>query len=166
VLLLASFPFTAWAQSTDPNTATQLSIPAEFPLRIKLMHTIPLKTGKQFHGKLAEPVYGPNRLLLPAGTAAEGVISATPATDRSTRINAKLDGDFTPLRVPVIHVIQLVLSTGFVLPVNAVGSMRNAETISLAAHPPSTSLAGRIEAMAHAQIQQVREMIRNPHKRD
>jgi hypothetical protein len=113
-----------------------------------------------------EPVYGPDRLLLPAGVTAEGVISATPATDRSTRVNAKLDGDFTPLRVPVIHVTQLVLPSGAALPVDAVGGMRNAETISLAAHPRPTSLAGRIKAMAHAQLQQVHDLIHNPHKGD
>ena len=113
-----------------------------------------------------EPVYGPDRLLLPAGVKAEGVISATPAAERSTRVNAKLDGDFTPLRVPVIRVTQLVLPSGTALPVDAVGGMRNAETISLAAHPRPTSLAGRIKAMAHAQIQQVHELIHNPHKGD
>jgi hypothetical protein len=113
-----------------------------------------------------EPVYGPDRLLLPAGITVEGVISATPAAERSTRVNAKLDGDFTPLRVPVIHVTQLVLPSGSALPVDAVGGMRNAETISLARHPRPVSLAGRIKAMAHAQIQQVRDMIHNPHKGD
>lgn len=166
-LLFGSLAGSAWAQSTpDPNPTPQLSIPAEVPLRVELTNTIPLKAGKPFRGKLIEPVYGPDRLLLPAGVSAEGVISATPATDRSTRVNAKLDGDFTPLRVPVIHVTQLVLPSGTALPVDAVGGMRNAETISLAAHPRPTSLAGRIKAMAHAQLQQVHDLIHNPHKGD
>ncbi len=108
----------------------------------------------------------PTACCFPAGVTAEGVISATPAAERSTRINAKLDGDFTPLRVPVIHVTQLVLPSGTALSVDAVGGMRNAETISLAAHPRPTSLAGRIKAMAHAQLQQVHDLIHNPHKGD
>jgi len=74
-------------------------------------------------------------LLLPAGSTAEGVVSSTPAADRGTRVNAKLDGDFTPLRVPVIRVTQLVLPSGAALPVDAVGGMRNAATISFARHP-------------------------------
>jgi hypothetical protein len=167
VLFLLSLACSGWTQPVpDPKPAAQLSIPPEVPLRIELTKTIALKTGKPFRGRLMEPVYGPDRLLLPAGVVAEGVISATPAAERSARVNAKLDGDFTPLRVPVIHVTQLVLPSGSVLPVDAVGGMRNAETISLAAHPRSTSLAGRIKAMAHAQIQQVHEMIHNPHKGD
>jgi hypothetical protein len=163
-LLLAC---SAWPQ-TNPSSAPAppLSIPAEIPLRIQVTHTVPLKTGKQWRGQLTEPVYGPNRLLLPAGTTAEGVISATPPADRGTRVNAKLDGDFTPLHVPVIRVTQIVLPSGLALPVDAVGGMRNAETISLAAHPHPTSLGGRIKAVLHAQVQQVHDMIHNPHKGD
>lgn len=167
LLLLASLAGSACARSVpDPNSALQLSIPAEVPLRIELTNTIPLKIGTQFRGRLMEPVYGPDRLLLPKGLAAEGIISATPAAERSTRVNAKLDGDFTPLRVPIIHVTQLVLPSGSMLPVDALGGMRNAQTISLGTHPRPTSLAGRIKAMAHAQLQQVHDMIHNPHKGD
>ncbi len=117
----------------DPDAIPSLSIPAEVPLRLEITHTITLKTGEPFRGRLTEPVYGPNRLLLPAGTTADGVISATPAADRGTRVNAKLDGDFTPLRLPVIRVTQLLMPSGERLPVDAVGGMRNAATISLAA---------------------------------
>ncbi|HEY1964798.1 MAG TPA: hypothetical protein VGG59_07700 [Acidobacteriaceae bacterium] len=176
VLFVAvSLSSSGWAQvhaatrSTvaDPDAIPSLSIPAEVPLRLEITHTITLKTGELFQGRLTEPVYGPNRLLLPAGTAADGVISATPAADRGTRVNAKLDGDFTPLRVPVIRVTQLVLSpSGAVLPVDAVGGMRNAATITLGAHRPPSSIKSRVKAMIHQQIQQVRDMIHNPHKGD
>ena len=165
--MLLALAGSACAQTgTPPDPAPALSIPAEVPLRIQVTHTTALKTGNPWRGRLIEPVYGPNRLLLPAGATAKGIISATPAADRSTRVNAKLNGDFTPLHVPVIRVTQLVLSSGLALHVDAVGGMRNTETISLAAHPRSTSLAGRIKAMLHAQIQQVRDMIHNPHKGD
>lgn len=165
--MLLALASSALAQvNASPDPAASLSIPAEIPLRIEVTHTTALKTGKPWRGRLIEPVYGPDRLLLPAGATAVGIISATPAADRSTRINAKLDGDFTPLHVPVIRVTQLVLPSGVALPVDAVGGMRNAETISLAAHPRPTSLGGRIKAMLHAQVQQVRDMIHNPHKGD
>jgi hypothetical protein len=165
--MLLALAFSAWPQSNTPReSAPPLSIPAEIPLRIQVTHTVALKTGKPWHGQLIEPVYGPNRLLLPAGVTAEGIISATPAADRSTRVSAKLNGDFTPLHVPVIRVTQLVLPSGLTLPVDAVGGMRNAETISLAAHPRPTSLGGRIKAVLHAQVQQVHDMIHNPHKSD
>ena len=71
-----------------------------------------------------------------------------------------------PLRVPVIRVTQLVLSSGAALPVDAVGSMRDVATISLAAHPPPSSISGRAKAMIHQQIQQARDLVHNPHKGD
>ena len=98
--------------AADPDALPSLSIPADVPLRIEITHTITLKTGEPFRGRLTEPVYGPNRLLLPAGTTADGVISATPAADRGTRVNAKLDGDFTPIRLPIIRVTQLLMPSG------------------------------------------------------
>jgi hypothetical protein len=159
----------AWAQPSQPlppDPATRLVIPANIPLRVKVTRTVTLKTGTPFRGQLIEPVYGPDRLLLPAGTTAEGAVSATPAADRSTRVNAKLDGDFTPLRTPVIRVTQLVLASGTTVPVDAVGGMRNATTISLAAHPPPSSIAGRVKALIHAQIQSVRDTLHDPHKGD
>jgi hypothetical protein len=168
-LLVAGLSSTLWAQPATqppPDPIASLSIPAEVPLRIAILRTITLKAGTPFRARLTEPVYGPDRLLLPAGTTAEGLISATPAADRSTRVNAKLDGDFTPLRVPVVRVTQLVLPSGDALAVDAVGQMRNAATISLAAHPPPSSLGGRIKAMLHAQIQQAHGMIHDPHRGD
>jgi hypothetical protein len=163
-----------WAQihaaprstAADPDAIPSLSIPAEVPLRLEITHTITLKTGEPFRGRLTEPVYGPNRLLLPAGTTADGVISATPAADRGTRVNAKLDGDFTPLRLPIIRVTQLLMPSGERLSVDAVGGMRNAATISLGAHRPPSSITARVKAMIHQQIQQARDMIHNPHKGD
>lgn len=167
VLLLAALSCSGWTQSTPAfDSAAAISVPSNVPLRIEVVQTIPLKVGKSWHGRLMESVYGPDRLLLPTGTTAEGILSATPAADRSTRVNAKFDGDFTPLRVPVIRVTQLLLPSGTALSVDAVGGMRNAEAISLAAHPRPASIAGRIKATFHAQVQQVRDTIHNPHRGD
>jgi hypothetical protein len=166
IVLITAFVCGASAQPSPPALAARLAIPANIPLRVKVTQTVRLKTGTPFRGQLIEPVYGPDRLLLAAGTTAEGIVSDTPAADRSTRVNAKLDGDFTPLRTPVIRVTHLVLASGATLPVDAVGGMRNAATISLAAHPPPSSIAGRVKAMIHAQIQSVRDTLHDPHRGD
>ena len=162
-------PQTPPPQTPSPSASDPIAfigIPAKIPLRVKVNQTVSLKPGTPFRGQLIEPVYGPDRLLLPAGTAAEGIVSATPAADRSTRVNAKLDGDFTPLRVPVIRVTQLLLASGVALPVDAVGGMRNAATISLAAHPPPSSMVGRVKAMIHAKVQGMRDTAHDPHRGD
>jgi hypothetical protein len=149
-----------------PDPSASLAVPANVPLRIEVTRTINLKTGTPFRGRLIEPVYGPNRLLLPTGTVAEGIVSATPAADRSTRVNAKLDGDFTPLHLPVIRVTELVLPSGRVLPADAVGGMRNAATISFAHHPQKNSIVARVKGMLHQKIQQVHDTAHDQHKGD
>jgi hypothetical protein len=169
VLLAACLSSGARAQvqpTPQPDPAPSLAVPTDVPLRIEVTRTLTLKTGTPFHGRLIEPVYGPDRLLLPAGTTAEGVVSATPAADRSTRVNAKLDGDFTPLRVPVLRVTELVLPSGRVLPADAVGGMRNAATISFARHPQKNSIVARVKGMLHDKIQQVHDTAHDQHKGD
>lgn len=166
VLLAASVSSGARAQAPPPDPPASLAVPAEVPLRIEVTRTLTLKTGMPFRGRLIEPVYGPDRLLLPTGTTAEGVVFATPPADRSTRVNAKLDGDFTPLRVPVIRVTELTLPSGRVLPADAVGGMRNAATISFARHPQKNSIVARVKGMIHEKIQQAHDTAHDQHKGD
>ncbi len=174
VLLLAlgaarsacALPVAVQSNPAGESDATTLVVAAGVPLRVEVTQTVALQRGQSFHGKLIEPIYGPDRLLLPAGIQLQGIVAATPDADRSTRVNAKLDGDFTPLRVPVVRVTQLVLVSGAVVPLVAVGGMRDAATISLVQRPPKTSIAGKIKSMIHTQIQQVRDTVHDPHKGD
>lgn len=146
------------------------TLPVHLPLRISTTETVPLHVGHAFHGQLLEPVYGPDRLLLPEGTQVTGVIAATPAADRATRINAKLDGDFTPLRDPVLRVTELRLPSGVTLQVQAEGGLRNAAVISLARPQGSESLWRRTRSLMQGQVKQARESVESarqePHKSD
>ncbi len=142
VVLLAMLPGAVHARAQDG-----LRIPAQTPLRIKVSHTIPLHPGVPFAGTLLAPIYGPDRMLLPAGLLARGVVDRTPAADRTTRVWARLDGDFTPLKEPVIRVTQVVLPSGAVLPLNATGNMRNTALITLARHGENGSLVSRAKRL-------------------
>src|ERR1700712_1298239 len=80
MLFFAPLSSSAWAQvraavaasaPPDPDPASSLSIPAEVPLRLEITKTLTLQTGRAFRGKLTEPIYGPNRLPLPARTTTE-----------------------------------------------------------------------------------------------
>lgn len=155
----------ATPQESAATVADPLTIPAEVPLRVEATQTVRLKPGQVFQGKLVEPVYGPDRLLLPVDSVVHGVVAATPAADRSMRVYAKLDGDFTPLRVPVIRVTEVVLPSGVAVPVIAEGGMRNT-VLTLAKQPQKTSILGQIKAKIHEQVQQVRDARHDPHKGD
>ncbi len=152
-LLLLGGAFPVLAQDTA------LVVPSHTPLRVQVTRTVALKIGEPFEGKLLEPVYGPDRLLLPAGLVARGVVDATPSIDHSTRIKARLDGDFTPLREPVIRVTQLVLPSGAIIAISAAGGMRNAASISLARHAEKTSLAGQLKQSIRSQVKQAHDTV-------
>jgi hypothetical protein len=158
------------AAYTPLHDLNPLILGAKVPLRVTATQTIPLRKGQPFYGRLAEPVYGPDRLLLPEGTTAEGVIAETPLAARSERVNAKLDGDFTPLREPTIRVTQLTLPSGAVVHLDAEGGIRNATTISLGRPAEKTSLWKRMKDLARGRVQQARDTVRDtkqePHKGD
>jgi hypothetical protein len=158
------------AAYTPVRDLNPLILPPKVPLRVTATQTIPLRKGQPFYGRLAEPVYGPDRLLLPEGTTAEGVIAGTPSLPRGERINAKLDGDFTPLREPTIRVTQLTLPSGAVVHLDAEGGIRNATTISLGRPAENTSLWKRMKDLARGRVKQARDTVRDtrqePHKGD
>lgn len=158
------------AAYTPVRDLNPLILPPKIPLRVTATQTITLRKGQAFYGQLAEPVYGPDRLLLPEGTKAEGVIAETPPAARSERVNAKLDGDFTPLREPRIRVTQLTLPSGAIVHLDAEGGVRNAATISLGRRPDKTSVWKRMKDLARGRIKQARDTVRDtrqePHKGD
>lgn len=164
VLLLA--PVLCFCLPLAGQQGTAFTVPTDVPLRVESTRTIPLRAGQPFEGKLTEPVYGADRLLIPAGVVAHGIVSASPAADRHTRMNARLDGDFTPLREPVVRITELLLPSGAVLPVSAEGSMRNAGTISLAQHPERKSMVARLKQQVREQVQQVRDIRHEPRVHD
>lgn len=146
-------------QSHALAQAAPLVIGSQTPLRVQVTRTVPLKAGARVEAKLLEAVYGPDRMLLPAGLVARGLVDATPPVDQATRMDARLNGDFTPLRQPSIRLTQLVLPTGAVLPLCAVGQMRSAVSITLTRRAPKASLAMQVKERARNQIQQMRNTV-------
>lgn len=88
-----------------------IPIPAGTPLPVKLNRHVPMKVGEPLQCALLYPVYAQNKLLIPAGSIARGSVVAL-RDDRSRRIHARLWGDFTPYRIPVVRFDQLMLPDG------------------------------------------------------
>jgi hypothetical protein len=74
-------------------------IPAGVPLRVALEKRVPLKhVGDPIRGRLVEPIYGYDRVLLPAGTLVEGHVAAISGPPLGRRMRALLSGNLTPRR--------------------------------------------------------------------
>src|SRR6266851_3190853 len=76
-----------------------LTVPTGTPLKVALDQEVRVqKVGQTVHGKIVEPVYGFDKLVVPAGTEVVGKISAIDRVPKKGRIVAAMNGEFSPSR--------------------------------------------------------------------
>jgi hypothetical protein len=90
---------------------TTVQIAAGTPLSVELLQHKPMKDGERLECRLLYPIYVENRIALPVGSVLRGTVIGL-NRDRSRRIHARLRGDFTPFRIPVVRFDQLQLADG------------------------------------------------------
>jgi len=89
----------------------KLTVPAGTPLAVRSGSPTSMRVGAPIRGALIYAVYAENQLVLPEGTVVHGTVTAlTP--DSTTRFHARLRGDFTPFRTPVVHFDSLEMGDG------------------------------------------------------
>jgi hypothetical protein len=112
---------------------TGVTIPAGIPLRVALERRVAIKrVGEPVQGRLVDPVYVFDRLVLPAGSVVEGHIAEIGGVPASQRIAAILSGNFTPPREVRAQFDTLVLSDGARLPLSTSLSRGTAHTQRIA----------------------------------
>src|SRR3984893_10592189 len=76
-----------------------LTVPAGTPLKVDLDQEVRVqRVGQPVHGKTVEPVYAFDKLVVPAGTEVVGKISAIDGVPKKGRIQAAMNGEFSPAR--------------------------------------------------------------------
>ncbi len=98
-----------------PSVALSQGVPVTLPagtqLPVSVPKHLPLKVGEPIRAALLYPVYQDDKLVLPAKTFVNGtVVSLTP--DHALRVKARLRGDFTPYRTPVVRFDSIEEPTG------------------------------------------------------
>src|SRR4029077_13209493 len=87
-----------------------LEVPAGTPLPVVLDKEIRIqKAGQPIHGKIAEPVYAFDKLVVPAGSDVTGTISRIGGVSALKRTASALNADFSPARDVQVVFDQLVL---------------------------------------------------------
>lgn len=145
------------------DTAT---IPASVPLRVEIDHGYRLRAGQQIVGHLTEPVYVSRSLVIPAGAQVEGTITATHAVPGGERANALLDGDFTPLKDPVVQFHTLVLPNGTRLPIATSVTERTTQLVRFRTSKEHTSLKSQVQAQIAQHKDELTHTIKAPNKMD
>ena len=165
ILLLG--PGLAAAQTAPQQAAavSEATIARQVPLRIVTTRRTKLKRGAPVAGKLLEPVFVGSQLVLPAESIVTGHVASTLPVDRATRRDALLNGDLTPLRVPVVAFDSVRLTSGVALPMDTLGHLRQAELIRFVARKKQSRLQ-QLKAIAADRIRSTRQQFTAPHKTD
>src|SRR3984893_14196659 len=105
-------------QPTSPQPSPELhvmatTVPNGTPLQIALDKEVRVrKVGEPITGRVMQPVYVFDRLVIPVGTAANGRISAIEPISGGKRTLSALNADFTPSHKLAVVFNELILADG------------------------------------------------------
>jgi hypothetical protein len=103
--------------------AIPLEVPVGTPLPVVLDKEVRIqKAGQRIHGKIAEPVYAFDKLVVPAGSEVIGSVTRIAGVSALKRTFAALDANFSPSRDVEITFDQLVLPDGRRVPLHTQAS--------------------------------------------
>src|SRR5215469_17244965 len=103
--------------TAEPITVP-LDVPAGTPVKIALDQEVRVrKVGQPIHGRLVEPVYAFDKLVLPIGTEVAGQIAQIESVSAGRRTLAALDANLTPARKITVEFTELLLTDGTHIPI-------------------------------------------------
>ncbi|HEY1994295.1 MAG TPA: hypothetical protein VGG81_07815 [Edaphobacter sp.] len=123
---------TASAKPSSIVRTIPLTVNSGTPLQIALDNEVRLKkVGQVLHGRLAQPVYAFDHLVIPAGTEVNGRISNINGVSAKNRTLSILNVDFTPTRQIEVEFKELVLADGRHIPIHTVVTPGSGKVIKL-----------------------------------
>jgi hypothetical protein len=106
-----------------PPSSIPLTVPAGTPLKVALDREVRIrKVGQPVHGKVVEPVYSFDKLVVPAGSEVIGQIAGIDGVSKLNRTAAALNANFSPPRQVHVEFNELVLANGAHMPLQTVVS--------------------------------------------
>lgn len=119
-----------------PMETVDLTVPEGTPLQVAIAkETRVKKAGQPIQGRIVEPVYSFDKIVIPVGTEVDGQMIKIISPSAGRRTTAALDADFTPARKTEIEFDELILPNGNRLAIRTVvtpGSGQPVEFVSAA----------------------------------
>jgi hypothetical protein len=135
-LWLAAAAALAQEAPLAPSVRLGTTVPSGVPLRVALERRVAIKrVGEPIQGRLVDPIYVYDRMVLPAGSLVEGHIAEIGGVPIGRRLQALLYGNLTPPREVRAQFDTLVLSGGSRLPLRTTPSRGTAHTMRIAKPP-------------------------------
>src|SRR6202161_1031315 len=142
VILILLFTSLSFGQANDPNASEPVAgSPAAIPLEVPVGTPLPVvldqevriqKAGQPIHGKIAEPVYAFDRLVVPAGSDVTGSVTRIAGVSAMKRTISALDANFSPSRDVAITFDQLILPDGRRVPLHTQVSLASQGVLQFA----------------------------------
>lgn len=102
--------------SPKPETTpalVELSVPKGTPIEVSIDGDIRIrKTGQEIQGRVTQPVYAFDKLVIPAGSEAIGHIAEIQNVSAAKRTLTALNADFTPQRKTRVEFSEIILPDG------------------------------------------------------
>lgn len=128
-------PATPDAQPAAPQVVP-LTVPKETSLQVALDKEFRVKrVGEQVSGRLVDPIYAFDKLVVPAGAEVRGEVTGIEPLSNTQRTLAGLDGDFTPSRKVEITFSDLTLPDGKHLALHTVVTAGSGEVMQFVTAP-------------------------------
>lgn len=109
--------------SPELSSSIPLTVSAGTPLKVALDQEVRIqKVGQAVHGKIVEPVYSFDKIVVPAGSEVTGKISGIEGLSKTRRTVAAMNANFSPYRQVHVEFDELILADGRHLPLHTVVS--------------------------------------------
>lgn len=116
----------------EPESTIALTVPKGAPLEIALRENVHVKkAGQEIHGRILQPVYAFDKLVIPAGTEVKGRIAKIDDISRKKRVFGILNGDLTPAHKIDVEFSELQLADGRRIPLQAMVTPGSGQSIQL-----------------------------------
>lgn len=158
-------PWLIYAQPASPPDAVSvvqadtLAVPTGAALHISLEKKVRVKDpGAPLAGRVAEPIYVFDRMVIPAGTQVLGRVSSIEPVSRKQRTMAILNGDFTPLRTAHVDFETVVAKDGTKIPLHVAVSQGVPNVVHLTAGGNGKK-KGRVRGAVQQAEQQAKDQV-------
>ena len=149
------------ADASAAMETVDLTVPQGTPLQVALTNeTRVKKAGQPIEGRIVEPVYSFDKIVIPVGTEVDGQIIKIKSPSAGRRTTAALDADFTPARKTEIEFDELILPDGKRLAVHTVvtpGSGQPIQFVSAAEENQGKGVKDAAAMKARAAKQQAKQ---------
>lgn len=145
------------ATTQPPGATVRLEVPSGSILKLALDKEVRLRrVGQPVEGKLIEPVYAFDKLVIPAGTEVTGKVASIESIHTKKRVMSALDADLSPYRKVSVRFESLSLPDGHTVQVQTATSTGALGTLQFVSAPDRNKTAA--EAAKGVAAKQVAEL--------